>query len=154
MLASLLDFANLMLAALVAGTLFGVWLFLNPRGLDAMSYATLQQQAIRTMNTVMPPLGAATIVATVGAAFLEREDHVRFWLRIAAALCFAAAGLITRLKNQPINAVVMTWRRYLPPSNWTILRDAWWQWHVFRLATGICGISLLFAAMLKCSANV
>ena len=143
------DFANLLLAALVVGALFGARLFLNPVGLDASLYVAVQQQAIRTMNTVMPALGAATIVATVAAAVLGRGDRVRLWLLVATAACFLAIGLITRFRNQPINAVVMTWRGDSAPPNWTALRDAWWRWHLMRLATGLVGLSLLIAAALR-----
>jgi uncharacterized membrane protein len=143
MLVLLIDFCNLLLAALLVGALFGAWLFLNPAGLEASVYITLQQQAIRTMNKVMPALGAATLLITVTAAILAREDHTRLWLLIATALCFVAIGLVTRFLNQPINAIVMTWRSDLPPANWTGLRDAWWRWHLFRLATGLVGLSLL-----------
>ena len=46
------------LAALLVGAMFGLWLILNPAGLAAGVYITLQQQAIRTLNRVMPVLGA------------------------------------------------------------------------------------------------
>ena len=106
----MIDFANLLLAALVVGALFGVWLFLNPAGLDANSYVVLQQQAIRTMNRVMPALGAVTILVTLTAAVLGPGDRTRLGLLIAAVVCFVAIGLITRFLNQPINAIVIAWR--------------------------------------------
>lgn len=149
MLALVTAFVNLMLAALVVGALFGAWLFLNPRGLAANSYITVQQQAIRAMNSVMPALGAATILVTIAAAFLGRSDRPHLSLLLAVAVCFVAIGLITRFLNQPINAVVSTWRAELPPSNWTALRDQWWHWHVIRLTLGLVALSLLIAATLK-----
>jgi len=149
MLTLMIDFANMLLAALVVGGLFGAWLLLNPKGVDANSYVILQQQAIRTMNKVMPPLGAATILVTMAAAILGRADHRRLWLLIAAVVCFSASGVITRFRNQPINAIVVTWRRDVPPSDWTMLRDTWWRWHVIRLATGLAALFLLIAATLK-----
>ena len=149
MFALIIDFANLLLAALVVGAMFGVWLLLNPRGLDASSYVTLQQQGIRTMNRVMPALGAATILATITAAVLGRDDRARLCVLVGAVVCFVAIGLITRFLNQPINAIVMTWRTDLLPSNWTELRDEWWRWHLIRLTTGLVGLSLLIAATLK-----
>jgi hypothetical protein len=145
----IVDFANLLLAALVVGALFGARLFLNPVGLDASLYVAVQQQAIRTMNTVMPALGAATIVGTVAAAVFGRGDRMRLWLMVATAASFLAIGLITRFRNQPINAMVMTWRSDSAPSNWRVLRDAWWRWHLVRLATGLVGLSLLIAAALR-----
>lgn len=149
MVALVVDFINLLLVALATGAMFGVWLFLNPAGLDASSYTALQQQAIRTMNNVMPPLGAAGIFATITAAVLGRDDRLRVWLLIAAAACLLASGLITRFRNQPINATVMTWQSDAPPSDWTRLRDEWWNWHCVRSTTGLIGLSLVIAAALK-----
>ena len=37
MFAPVIDFANLLLAALVVGTMFGIWLGYNPAGLSATS---------------------------------------------------------------------------------------------------------------------
>lgn len=145
----MIDFVNLMLAALLVGTMFGVWLFLNPARLDATSYITVQQQAIRTLNTGLPALGAATILATITAATIGRKDSARLCLLIAVMLCFVTSGLITRFLNQPINTIVMNWRGDAPPSNWTELRDDWWRWHRARLATGFAGLTLLIAATLK-----
>lgn len=149
MLALIIDFVNLLLAALLVGTMFGVSLFLNPGRLDAASYVTVQQQGIRTLNTVLPVLGAATILVTIAAATLGRKDSARFWLLVAVVLCFVASGLITRFLNQPINAIVMNWRGDAPPSNWTELRDEWWRWHLARLCTGLAGLTFLIAAALK-----
>jgi uncharacterized membrane protein len=145
----MIDFANLLLAALVVGAMFGVWLVFNPAGLDAGFYVALHQQGIRTLNKTMPALGAATILLTIVAAALGRVKSMRFGLLAAAVICFVATGLITRFLNQPINAIVMTWRADLPPSNWTALRDEWWRWHLIRLGTGLVGLSLLIAATLK-----
>jgi hypothetical protein len=144
-----IEFANLLLAALMVGTLFCVWLVLDPAGLSADSYIAVQQQGIRTLNTIMPRLGAATVLATLVAAIWERADSIRFWLLIGTVVCFAAVGLVTRFLNQPINAIVMTWKSDLVPVGWTDLRDAWWKWHFLRLATGIVGFCLLLVATLS-----
>jgi uncharacterized membrane protein len=149
MFALMIDFANLLLAALVVGAMFGVWLVFNPAGLDAGFYIALHQQGIRALNKTMPVLGAATILLTIAAAALDRANIMRFWLLIAAVFCFVTIGLITRFLNQPINAIVMTWSASSPPSHWTRLRDKWWRWHLIRLATGLVGLSLLIAATLR-----
>lgn len=149
MLSAVIDFTNLLLAALLVGAMFGVWLFLNPTGSDAVLYVALQQQGIRGLDTTMPALGAATILVTIVAAVLGRDDGTRLGLLIGTAACLIAAGLITRFLNQPINAVVMTWHRDAVPASWMRLRDEWWRWHLLRLAAGLCGLSLLIAATLK-----
>jgi len=105
-----IDFVNLLLAALVVGALFGAWLILNLAGLAFTAYVTLQQQAVRTMNNVMPALGAVTILLTITSAILERHNRGQLCLIVAAAACFVAIGLITRFLNQPLNSIVMTWR--------------------------------------------
>ena len=84
------------------------------------------------------PLSAATFATTIAAAVMGRANTTRFWLLIATAACFLAGGL-TRFLNQPINAIMVTWHSDAPPANWTVLRDAWWRWHLVRLAFGIGG---------------
>lgn len=149
MFSVMIDFANLLFAALVAGAMFGVWLLFNPAGVDDSFYVALHQHGVRTLNTLLPALGAASTLGTIAAAILGRHDRTRLWLLVAAVVCFAASGLITRFLNQPINAVVMSWQGDAPPSNWTSLRDEWWRWHLIRLAAGLAGLSLLIAATLK-----
>ena len=151
MLSAVIDFTNVLLAALLVGAMFGVWLFLNPERSDAVLYVALQQQGIRGLDTTMPALGAATILVTILAAVLGRGDGTRFGLLIAAAACLIIAGLVTRFLNQPINAIVMTWHREAPPANWMRLRDEWWRWHLIRLSAGLGGLSLLIVATLKCA---
>jgi len=144
----MLSFADVLLAALLVGAMFGMWLILNPAGLAAGGYVTVQQQAIRTLNLAMPMLGVITILLTILAAVLGRDDSIRLGLLVGTVACFVASGLITRFLNQPINAVVITWRPDAPPANWTAVRDEWWRWHLIRLLTGLGGLSLLIAAML------
>jgi hypothetical protein len=149
MVPTMIDFADVLLAALLVGVMFGIWLTFNPAGLTARVYITLQQQAIRTLNNVMPLLGAVTILLTVLAAIVRRGDSIRFDLLAAAAVCFVTGGLITRFLNQPINAIVITWHTDAPPANWTRMRDEWWRWHLARLFAGLGGLSLLIAAILQ-----
>jgi len=145
----LVAFTNLLLAALLVGAMFGFWLSFNPAGLDAPTYVTVQQQAIRTLNVKMPVLGGLTILLTIVAAALAGGDGTRVALLAAAAACFVGAGLITRFLNQPINAIVINWSAHAPPADWMRFRDAWWRWHVFRTIGGIAGLCLLIAAALK-----
>lgn len=148
-MATMIEFADVLLAALVVGAMFGIWLVFNPAGVTAGVYITLQQQGIRTLNRAMPMLGAATMVVTIVAAVLGRDDRTRFGLLAGSVVCFAAAGLITRFLNQPINAMVITWQTDAPPANWRSVRDQWWRWHVLRLLAGVGGLCLLIAAMLQ-----
>lgn len=149
MLSAMIDFTNVLLAALMVGTLFGVWLVFNPAGLDARLYVELQQQGIRALHPAMPALGIATMLVTVVSAVLGRGDRTRLGLLIAAVVCFVAVGAIARFLNQPINGIIKTWRSDAPPADWMRLRDEWWRWHLVRLVSGLGGLSLLVAAALK-----
>lgn len=148
MLPLIVEFVNLFLAALLVGAMFCTWLVFNPAQLDASHYIILQQQGIRTLNTVMPQLGAITILITIASAVLARENKMRMSLLISTAILFIISGLITRFGNQPINAIVRGWNSAAPPDHWTELRDTWWRWHCLRLCTVSAGSALLIIATL------
>ena len=149
MFTAMINFTNLLVAALVVGATFGVWLIFNPAGLDAGSYVAQQQIGIRALNVAMPALGGLTFLLTIVSAVLAKDDRTRLAMLLVAAICFLMAGLITRFANQPINATIMTWSIAAPPAEWTQLRDDWWRWHVARLGLGLAGLCLLIAATLK-----
>ena len=148
MIRSIIAFANLLLAALVVGTMFGIVLGYDPADLSPSAYVEQQQHAIRALNVTMPILGALTTLLTLVSAILARSNRRQFTLLLAALLCFVGAAIVTRFLNQPINAVVITWSAHAPPANWAELRDEWWRWHIARTAIGIAGLALLIAASL------
>ena len=149
MTALIIDFADLLLAGLLTGAIFGVFLFMSPAGLDATTYVIQQQNGIRALNSAMPVLGGLTIVLTLAAAFAASGDPLRMNLLFSAAAALIVVGLITRFLNQPINAVVMTWDVSSPPAEWTTLRDAWWRWHLVRLVLSLAAFSFVITAALR-----
>jgi uncharacterized membrane protein len=148
MLPLIVDFVNLFLSALLVGAMFCAWLVFNPAQLDASHYIIVQQQGIRTLNSIMPLLGGLTILMTVASAVLAHENRTRMSLLIGTALLFIISGLITRFGNQPINAIVLGWNSAAPPDHWTTLRDTWWRWHCMRLCAVSAGGALLIIATL------
>lgn len=148
MISAMIDFADVLLAALLVGAMFGVWLMLNPARRAAGLYITLHQQGIRTLNTALPAFGAASIILSIAAAVLARGEGSRYPLLVATTVCFVATGLITRFCNQQINASVRTWKSDAPPLNWSEVSARWLRWHVIRLLVAGGGLSLLVAAML------
>jgi len=149
MVALVFDFVSLMLAALTVGAMFAVCLLFNPAGLDAPTYVTHQQWGIHALHPELPLLGSVTVLAILVAAFLSRGDRSHVTLLLFAGGLFIAAGLITRLMNLPINAVVMTWSPQAPPADWVQLRDGWWRWHILRFSVGAVGLALLILAALR-----
>jgi uncharacterized membrane protein len=144
----IVSFANLLLAALLIGTMFGIWLGYNPMELSPGAYIEQQQHAIRALNVAMPLLGALVALLTLVSAVLARNNRAQSALFVGALICFIAAGVVTRFLNQPINAVVIIWSALAPPANWVDLRDEWWHWHTLRTVIGVVGLSLLIAANL------
>lgn len=142
MAANVTRFFVLLLMSLLVGTMFGIWLGFNPSEFSAATYVELQQHTIRALNTALPALGGICIVLTATLAILTKNDTRSRYLLIGAAVCLVAAGLVTRLANQPINSQVLTWSLQAPAANWTELRDTWWEWHVARTIAGILALSL------------
>jgi len=141
-------FIGLLLTSLLVGTMFGVWLGFDPRPLTASAYVEMQQNAIRALNVTLPVLGLVCVVLNAVLAWLTRDDKRDRLCLLVALILLVAAGLITRLENQPINALVITWSPQSPPATWQELRDVWWQWHSLRTAAAVLALGfLLFSAV-------
>ena len=128
--------------------MFGIWLGSNPSSLTAAAYVEVQQNAIRSLNTLLPAVGLTCIVLTAALAVRTKDGDRGRYLLAAAVLCLVAAGLITRFANQPINAEVMTWTTQAPAANWMELRDVWWRWHIVRTVAGVSTLALALLAAL------
>ena len=145
---NIIRFALIVLLALLVGTMFGIWIGFNPASLSALAYVEQQQNAIRSLNTFLPAVGAMCILLTAVLAFLSKGDSRSRYLLVAAAVLMISAALVTRFANQPINAVVMTWSAHAPAANWAQLRDEWWQWHIVRSLAGLAALALTVVAVL------
>ncbi len=146
---TMISFIDLLLVALLVGTMFGIWIGFNPAGLSASTYIEQQQHTIRALNTLMPLLGAVCIVLTIVLAVLTKDVPRARDLFVAAVVCLLIGGVVTRFKNQPINSLVITWDALAPPANWTEIRDQWWRWHIVRTVAGIAALCLLLVAVLS-----
>jgi cytochrome bd-type quinol oxidase subunit 2 len=141
-------FILLLLLSLLVGTTFGIWVGFNPSSLSAAAYVEQQQNAIRSLNTLLPVMGAVCIALAAWLAVQSKDNSRSRYLLVAAIACLVVAALVTRFGNQPINAQVITWSAQSPPANWAQLRDTWWQLHVVRTLAGILGLSLTLLAVL------
>jgi uncharacterized membrane protein len=148
MAATIIRFVLLVLLALLVGTMFGILVGYNPHALSASAYVEQQQNAIRSLNTLLPAMGAVCILLTAALAFMSKADPRSRFLLIAAASLMIVAALVTRFGNQPINAVVITWSAQSPAANWAQLRDEWWHWHIVRSLAGVTALVLTVLAAL------
>lgn len=145
----IIRFINIIMAGLIAGILFGIWLGYNPKSYSVSTYIEQQQGAIKSLNTIMPLLGLITIILTLASAFLQKDNKTIFILLIIATVFLVISGLVTRFGNQPINKILMTWNKIEVPNNWTDLRDKWWSFHILRALTAIVAFCLIVAAGLR-----
>jgi hypothetical protein len=138
-----IQFSSIVLTGLIAGTIFGIWMGYNPRDLSAVAYVEQQQNAIRSLNVLMPVLGLISIIVTAVYAVMCKRDKSKRNLLFMATILLITSGLITRFGNQPINAIVITWNLETIPDTWTALRDKWWSFHIMRTLSTMTAFALI-----------
>ena len=148
---NIIRFILLVLIGLLVGSMFGILIGYNPASLSASAYVEQHQNAVRSLNTLFPVMGAICIALTAVLAARSAANRRVRYLLLAAVLLMLVAALVTRFGNQPINAIVMTWSTQVQPANWEQLRDQWWQWHVVRTIAAILAFSSVAAAVLSTS---
>ena len=142
-------FLNIVLAGLIAGIVFVIWIGYNPQDLSAETYVEQQQNAIRHLNVIMPILGFISMLLALASAAISKEDKVMRNLLLLAVALFIVSGLVTRFGNQPINAVVITWDPRNTPEIWIELRDKWWTFHIIRTITTLIGFAIIVWATVR-----
>jgi uncharacterized membrane protein len=147
--AMLLRFLALLLFALVAGSVFGIWRGYDPTLYSAATFLEVHQGAVGGLNHLLPGLAIASIALTLALAWFARRKGPVLWLYLGALFVMVAAGLVTRLVNQPLNTQIIGWTVDTLPGNWTDLRSEWWRWHLVRTALSVCGLALLIAAVVS-----
>jgi len=138
-----LKFINIILAALLAGTSFGIWIGMNPMNYSASTYLDQQQNLVLSLNTTMVTLVIAATLVTGWSAFQYRHQKNYFALLGIAALCFLSCLLISRFGNLPIQSEILSWNSDTMPGNWTILRDSWWNFHILRTIAELIALVLV-----------
>lgn len=140
---SLIRFINLILAALLAGTSFGIWIGLNPMAYSPATYLEQQQHLVRSLNTLMVSLVIAATLVTLVSAWLQRGNKAVFVTLLIAAACFASCIFISRFGNLPIQKEMLGWTADRLPDNWSSLRDRWWSFHIMRTIAELIALVLV-----------
>jgi len=148
-MAATIRFLNIVLAALLAGTSFGIWMGFNPVSFSPSTYVEIQQNTIRMLHALMVSLVIIATVITIASAFLQRNDKQVFIALLVAAGLFIACILISRFGNKPIQDDMLTWNSDSLPGNWTILRDKWWSFHVWRTITELMALGIIALVSIK-----
>ncbi len=139
----LLRFLNIILAALLAGTSFGIWLGFNPAKFSAFTYLEQQQNLVLSLNTLMIGLVIAVTVITMISAFLQQKNKPVFIMLVLAAAFFISCMIITRFGNVPIQTEMLKWTTDTMPENWAESRDRWWEFHIARTVVELIALVLV-----------
>jgi archaellum biogenesis protein FlaJ (TadC family) len=139
----LIRFLNIIVAGLLAGVSFGIWIGFNPSGLSPATFIEQQQNMLQSLRTLMVSIVVLATIITILSAYLQKHDKTAFISLILAAVFFIACILITRFGNKPIDDIVITWTKDTIPNNWTELRDNWWSFHILRTVAEIIALLLV-----------
>ncbi len=140
---SVLRFINIILAAILAGTSFGIWIGFDPANLSPATYVEQQQNMLGSLNVLMISLVVIATVITLLSAWLQKSDKSIFITLLIASAFFIACIIISRFGNQPINNLMMSWTPVSLPDNWTHLRDQWWSFHILRTIAELIALVLV-----------
>ncbi|WP_176956111.1 anthrone oxygenase family protein [Catalinimonas alkaloidigena] len=146
---SLLRFLDIILAALLAGTSFGIWVGFNPAIFSASTYVEQQQNLVSSLNSLMIVLVIAATVITLLSAFLQLKNKPAFVALLLAAALFIACMVITRFGNVPVQTEILKWTVDTLPENWTDFRDKWWSFHIARTVVELVALVLITWTVVK-----
>lgn len=135
--------ALLLVAGLLTGAIFEVWLMERSFRGDGSFYTELKQLQIQALTVPLPSLGTATLVGGLVHLFLARKNRLAAGLTLAGVLCFAVCFAITKWGHFPINAQIMGWSAEAPPDGWAELAAEWRRAHDLRTLFAVLGFGLL-----------
>ena len=145
----LVRFLNIIVAGLLAGVSFGIWIGFNPSGLSPSTFIEQQQNMLQSLRTLMVSLVVLATIITILSAYLQKHDKTAFISLILAAIFFISCILITRFGNKPIDDIVITWTTDTIPNNWSELRENWWSFHILRTVAEIIALLLVTWTSIK-----
>ncbi len=143
MSSSILRFFHIMLAALLAGTSFGIWMGFDPVDYSVATYIEQQQQMVQSLNALMVSMVIIVTVLSFISAYLHRQNTPDFILLLVAGAAFMVCIFTTRFGNLPIQEAMLQWTPEAHPENWKTLRDDWWYYHIRRTQSELLGLALI-----------
>lgn len=144
-------FANLLLAALLAGnnvgTAFGIYPAL--RSLPAQYSVEVFQGITRRYRWVMPFLMPATIVSCVALLrLLSSQNSASYRFTLGGLAAFLGVIAVTA-RELPLNFKTLHASAAAPPEDWQSLRTRWAQFNLLRAFLAITGFILLLLGTLS-----
>ena len=149
MTTSIIRFLNIIIAALLAGTSFGIWMGFNPLNFSPTTYIEQQQNMLRSLNVLMISLVFSATIITIISAVLHRGNKQEFIHLLIASLFFISCIIISRFGNQPLNNEIMSWTFVTVTGNLSELRDKWWTFHIIRTISELIALCLVTWTSIK-----
>lgn len=150
-------FLVLLTTGLLTGILLGDRVGMTPVRplLPPGSFVQLQQGIHVLFVPLMPILMILSILGGLMVLVLLRRrlTTAAFSLTVAGTVCIAAAFVLTRLFNVPINEQLMTWQSAMPPENVMALWAPWEQSHSVRTILAVLGFAFHCGAAVIGSRN-
>lgn len=140
---AMIRFVNVILAALLAGTSFGIWMGFNPSYYSSSTYVEQQQHLILSLHTLMLSLVILATLVSLFSAYMHRKNKADFILLILAGVAFISCIYISWFGNYPIQMEMLRWRADTLPANWMQLRDDWWHYHIMRTIAELIALVLV-----------
>ena len=79
-------FLNIIIAALLAGVSFGIWIGFNPSGLSSSTFIEQQQNMLQSLRTLMVSLVVIATLITILSAYLQKHDKPTYISLIIAGV--------------------------------------------------------------------
>src|SRR5687767_6690725 len=107
MITAVIRFINIILAALLAGVSFCIWVGFDPADLSALAYIEQQQNMLSSLRALMISLVITATIITMISAYLQRNNkRVMVMLQVAAFFYFVCIA-ITFFGIKPIDDNMM-----------------------------------------------
>jgi hypothetical protein len=142
-------FANLLLVALLAGLLVGVYIVeLALLEISASVYTAVEKPKHELFEPIMPVANTLVIVSGLAVLLLIRDRKTwTFGLSVVGVACTIVATTTTLLVNVPINSeIINVWAVNDPPADWAQVRDRWNRFHAIRTVLAVVALFCLLLA--------
>jgi uncharacterized membrane protein len=153
----ILQFASVMLFALVTGVFWGTWFSLSRSMSDITPSTFLEVGSIMISNLARPMsmLLPASIVSGVLILYMlyRRHQSGALVLAVAAVTLMLAAMVVTLAVNVPLDYVFTQWTVASLPPDWRATRDRWEFYHGIRTALSVAALCSLVGSVLMSRAS-
>ena len=147
-LTTILDFATVFFAGLLAGALFVIDYGVGhavATVVDEQAHILVRQALILRLRVLVPAIFVPTILLGVTITVLDGVDP-GFAFRLAGLLVVLTSFLLTLVGTAPINATILDWQPSAPPKNWRTVVGRWGRLDKARTLAAVAAFALFLTA--------